>query len=389
MSESFIKRVMGQGRYADLENVLWNQDKDSVFCGEDYAGQEKKQYTDDEMEIVNRRPLQCRLFFKNSPTEGDTVFLRTRFSDNHKHTTKIYNFVRDYLKAYKLKNHSAAKSSLTRLLTLALEMTESDYCTFATVMGSAFSDLGSNGNLSFEWSDNANSLSTGKDDDKQVCIILCKLMHIIFSKLKIYTFMITEEGSNAYRIVHCKTAMEKKRLQLPHLYALFSFALQICLTAYVIAQIVRNFLDDQNWRAEDNPEGELNYGEKSIKRNIVLAIFTVLYSSILAIPEFTETPAGFAVFGQTNILQCMDVVVNTILPSVLIVAGAFVILGQDSFIEAVLNTAALLFIPEIDDSLPALLGFDEKGALFDDFFNFHLNKVCSHSFLIKLLSKTF
>jgi hypothetical protein len=57
----------------------------------------------------------------------------------------------------------------------------------------------------------------------------------------------------------------------------------------------------------------------------------------------------------------MDVVVNTILPSVLIVAGVFVILGQDSFIEAVLNTAALLFIPEIDDSLPSLLGFDEKG----------------------------
>ena len=70
--------------------------------------------------------------------------------------------------------------------------------------------------------------------------------------------------------------------------------------------------------------------------------------------------------------------------------GVFVILGQDSFIEAVLNTAALLFIPEIDDSLPSLLGFDEKGMLLDDLLSLpYTNELCSNSFSIKLLSKTF
>lgn len=38
-----------------------------------------------------------------------------------------------------------------------------------------------------------------------------------------------------------------------------------------------------------------------------------------------------------------------------------VILNSDSFIESVLNTAALLFIPEIDDTLPDLLGFGEPS----------------------------
>lgn len=34
-------------------------------------------------------------------------------------------------------------------------------------------------------------------------------------------------------------------------------------------------------------------------------------------------------------------------------------MNSDSFIESVLNTAALLFIPEIDDQLPELLGYSE------------------------------
>lgn len=36
------------------------------------------------------------------------------------------------------------------------------------------------------------------------------------------------------------------------------------------------------------------------------------------------------------------------------------ILTSDSFINAVLNTAALLFIPEIDDHLPGLLGYNQE-----------------------------
>lgn len=34
-----------------------------------------------------------------------------------------------------------------------------------------------------------------------------------------------------------------------------------------------------------------------------------------------------------------------------------------SFVESVLNSAALLFIPEIDDKLPALMGFDEAAII--------------------------
>lgn len=59
----------------------------------------------------------------------------------------------------------------------------------------------------------------------------------------------------------------------------------------------------------------------------------------------------------------MDFIINGILPYLLLLAGFFVIWGQESYIESVLNCAALLFIPDIDDALPSLLGFREEGII--------------------------
>eukprot|EP00549_Striatella_unipunctata_P025602 CAMPEP_0118703656 /NCGR_PEP_ID=MMETSP0800-20121206/18704_1 /TAXON_ID=210618 ORGANISM="Striatella unipunctata, Strain CCMP2910" /NCGR_SAMPLE_ID=MMETSP0800 /ASSEMBLY_ACC=CAM_ASM_000638 /LENGTH=361 /DNA_ID=CAMNT_0006605265 /DNA_START=234 /DNA_END=1319 /DNA_ORIENTATION=- len=57
-------------------------------------------------------------------------------------------------------------------------------------------------------------------------------------------------------------------------------------------------------------------------------------------------------------MSIFDGISNVVLPIVLIVAGALVILLQDGFIEAVLNSTALLFVLEIDDMLPTILDLD-------------------------------
>ena len=50
---------------------------------------------------------------------------------------------------------------------------------------------------------------------------------------------------------------------------------------------------------------------------------------------------------------------NIVIPVVLVVSGFIVIVQEKDFITAVVNTTALLvFIPEIDDILPKLLGYD-------------------------------
>ena len=303
--------------------------------------------------ILTLRILFAYTFHSHPKSNGNTVFLRTHFSDNHPIThTNRYNYVRDYLKAAAATNSkTAAKSTLTRLLTLLIDANESSYCTFAITLASALSNTAEN--TCYERGDRSGThdlnimVNSDKDLDK-VREEFCKLMHIVFSKLQKYHFMISEEGSNAYRLFHCKTATAPEKM--PLVYACFSFLLQVCLTAYVILQLITNFQDDV-------------YTWDRIRPNIPLAILTLLYSTVLAIPEFKETPNGFKIFGKVGVLQTMDFLVNAILPSVLIVTGFVVILGQEEFIDAVLNTAALLFIPEIDDQLPSLLGFSESAIV--------------------------
>lgn len=281
------------------------------------------------------------------------VFLRTHFSDNHEHKTGTFNFVRDYLKASTgTKSYTAAKATLTRLLTVAFDTSGGEYCTFSMTMASGLSRNGSNIDFEKGAKDENFALFKAGDDEDELRTKLCVLMHIIFTKMKQHNFMIREEGTNVYRVFHC-SIMTTSDIK-PLVYALFSFLLQVCLTAYVIWQMIINFEKDIY----------LKDGIPQHLPNLPLALFTVMYSAILAYPGIQEMPDAFDIFGRRiGMLQMMDLIVNGILPTVLFGCGFFVIWGQESFIDAVLNTAALLFIPDIDDQLPSLLGVSESSII--------------------------
>lgn len=68
-------------------------------------------------------------------------------------------------------------------------------------------------------------------------------------------------------------------------------------------------------------------------------------------------------YGKVGLLQMMDAIVNLVLPVILLWSGFIVTTQEDTYINAVLNTAAFLFIPEIDDQLPALLGYDKEAII--------------------------
>ncbi len=252
------------------------------------------------------------------------------------------------------KTHTAAKAILARLLTITFDTTGGEYCTFAMTMASALSCDGSN--CDFEVSEenegDINSIHVEGDCKDRLRLLLCALMHIIFTKVKQHKFMLVEEGSNVYRLFYCnvKTSKDIK----PIFYACFSFVLQSMLTAYVITQTIRNFTEDVYVK-----EGKV---QNSV--NLALAAVTAVYSAILAYPSIMEIPAAYDVYDRKiGLLSFMDFVANGFLPTVLLCFGFFVIWGQKSFIEAVLNTAALLFIPEIDDQLPQLIGLQESSVI--------------------------
>ena len=75
------------------------------------------------------------------------------------------------------------------------------------------------------------------------------------------------------------------------------------------------------------------------------------------------TIEAFSIYGRLGPLQIIDSIVNIVIPVVLVVSGIIVIVQEKDFITDVLNTTALLFIPEIDDILPKLLGFYDITAI--------------------------
>jgi hypothetical protein len=332
----------------------------------------REQYTLDELDNLKDRDFEVRLLMTNHVMLGDkNVLLRSHFSDNHEYSSGSFNFLADFLRASSdTYSYTAAKAALTNLLTIALDADEGDYRTFAVTVASGLSNHGKNTHFVMESYDKYTVAVQERcgvggrrddDDDDQLEANrknFCQLMHIIFSKIPLYKFMVEQDGSNIYRLVHCssKSTIDD---ELPMSYAIFSFLLQICLAGYVIAQLIFNIRDGSYTLS---PENE-NLGK--IMRNLPLAIFTLMYSILLSIPEVKNVPKGFKVFsgGGLCMLQIMDFIVNAILPILLLVPGFFVILDQEEFVEAVLNAAALLYITGIDDQLPLLLGCNSQSIV--------------------------
>jgi len=176
---------------------------------------------------------------------------------------------------------------------------------------------------------------------------LCFLMDVVFKRLAIRKFLVDDGRSNIYRLIHCQTrhAHNKK----PLIIAVFAFILQISLTAYVMLQ----FLNGRLGIMEKETEVVSDVFPHVM---LPLALTTSLHSFMIAIPNFQESLFSYRIYGKIGPLQMMDFIMSALIPLVLTVSGFIVIYRETSFIEGVLNSTALLFIPEIDDQLPSILG---------------------------------
>lgn len=348
-----------------------NDHDDGQGCLHFYQHEEgvyREKYTLEEMENLKDRDFEVRLFMTHHMIWGKSVFLQSHFSDNHEYSAGSFKFLNDFLRASSdTYSYTAAKAALTNLLTIALDTDEGEYRTFAITVASALSNHAENTFFEVEHDDRYAMVQ----DDSQLQRKrknFCELMHVIFDKIPIYKFMVEQDGSNIYRLVHCSSQSTIDE-ELPLPYAIFSFLLQICLSGYVIAQLWINIGDGSYTLSPDNENLE------KMIRNLPLAIMTLLYSILLAVPEIKNVPKGLKVFASNSVggttgggrfgsmLQIMDFTVNAILPILLLVPGFFVILDQDEFIEAVLNAAALLYITAIDDQLPLLLGCNTNSIV--------------------------
>jgi len=326
------------GKYAIIENVMRKNVKDPENCVFLHPD-EQRNYTDEELKCLLNRTFETRLFITNTPCAGDSVFLRTHHTDNTLHHSH-FNYVRDYLKAaHATKNQTCAKATLTTLLTMCFDLSKGDYYTFAISLASGLSKYG--GNTMFEFHD---GMVKNREELDAVRGKFCLLMDVIFSKMSTKKFLLDEKQSNIFRLAYCKVKYGKDKTAI--VSAFFSFTLQITLCVYVALHQKNSSLNDYNMQM------------------LPLSVFTVCYSSMVAKATIADTLQAYElVFKKVSLLMVMDFVINIILPLALAFYGFVLILCEQDYINAVLNCSALLFIPEIDDQLPQILGYGEDDII--------------------------
>jgi len=88
-----------------------------------------------------------------------------------------------------------------------------------------------------------------------------------------------------------------------------------------------------------------------------LSIFTFCYSITVAMDTISDSFNAYElVFKKFELLVMMDSVVNMVNPFVLSHFSFIIILCKKNYISVVLNCSVLLFIPEINDQLPKIIG---------------------------------
>ncbi len=275
----------------------------------------EREYTEEEALALEKRDFETRIFISAFVFGGRSAFIRTHFTDNHKNNCITLNIVRDYIKAtHGTKNFTAAKSSLSELLTMCMECSESEYYSFALTMASGLSNVARN--TSFQRLEASEVILNDGDDIDLVRRKLCLIMHVLFERMENSNYLNRGDGSNIYRLTYCSTAITKKNYK-SKLLPLFSFLLQVCLTYFVVLENITSFPD------VINGEGLVN-SIPNFKQNLVLAMLTFVYSALVAMPSILETNNAFKIYGTIGGIQLMDFCVNSILPIVLLFSGFLV-----------------------------------------------------------------
>lgn len=322
---------MSWGNYKKLEKFLrrtYGNAAPLIFLHPD----EDRDYTEDEYDNLKERDFVTRWLLCGTSVVGKSVILRTHFTDNHQFESDL-RMIRDYFfKAISPQNHTTTKHAVTEILNDLLDMSSDQYHSLVVTVASGLSNYAENTTVELQ-----HEILTHPEVDlaRQK---FCLLMNVLFTNLSTYKFLMKDGGRNTYRLIHCETfsSLDKR----PLIYAFFGFSIQLGLTVYVVLEFVGT-------------------NEYSGLKNLPLALLTFIYSIALAYPEHSKTRKAMEFYRKIGWLQVLDLFVNQFLAYVLLIAGCFAIFLQKTFMEAVVCTAALFFVRQIDDQIPKIRGMKE------------------------------
>jgi hypothetical protein len=371
----------------------------------------KREYTLEELLGVRRRPFASRWFVTGLNIGWNTIWLRSHFTDHHVKMAPTRR-IRDFAKAtITTQMEVTSRSTLCDILTLWFKMERSAYYSNACMIASAMSKFGQG--ITFERKENEDDSNyivkePEREYEELARLRFARLMYILFGKIRIERSLVKEGETNIFRLAYCLTKHEKSSNSINHLEVLLksygaglaAFAIQVALTFYVclacfqkanlrdmpesnttnvtlsidgnfsLAELVEQTEEPKPsfWLADPDD----NWDKRGLNPFMIpMAFVTLVLSIVLSLPGLRSAPDVFHFYSTGGGWKdkyfhpwaIMDYVSNLVLPIVLWVAGFIVIGLQTDYIEAVMNSAALLFILDIDDLLPDLVHLDPTSVV--------------------------
>ena len=337
-------------KYKKLLQIMNTYRKDrqpllSYFPTEDEEDVDKSEETYNlaDQKVLDKRDFRTRIFFSDYTINGNNAWIRTRHTDVGERPH--IDYVREYYEAsFDAENHTAAKATLAGIMDCIFNMDNPEYYNFATIMASGLSQDASY--VAFEGTTNAKDKYRDMMSKRRFLL----LTDIIFKT--IYSKRFLDENSNIFRLVHANLKGNRNKTSI--IYCIFSFLLQGVMGAFVCAQVFK--LAQSGSQPPADPE--LRYGL------YVLAALGSLFGLAVTLPDITNYRTIYKCYGRRiGIIYLMDMMCNIVIPLFLIGVGCYLVTLQADYINGVIFTTALLFIPEIDDQLPSLLGFDQTAII--------------------------
>uniref|UniRef100_A0A7S0LTY5 Uncharacterized protein n=1 Tax=Coccolithus braarudii TaxID=221442 RepID=A0A7S0LTY5_9EUKA len=183
---------------------------------------------------------------------------------------------------------------------------------------------------------------------------------MVLDSLALYDSLIGSNQCNIYRLAFMMQC-GSPRLNCKALgYAGFTAVLQITMVIYVFIYTAQQI----NGQDSGNDGSEAVWFNSNAPLAVLLFIFSVIivYKGPVCGVQLLHENRFWTKSGEVSnspvclFYRVIDLISNAVVPVALLFVGFMLICTSETLMDAVLNSVVVLFIPEIDDQMPALIG---------------------------------
>lgn len=312
----------------DLEVILPKDcdfDQPPLFLHPKEVG--KRSYDEDETVACAGRDFHSRAFISRTAFDGQNFTLRTRFSDNHAYESHL-QAIGEIMSAIHTRERNMVwvRSKMTELMYMCFDCCEdkSKYYSLMATLASALSDCANYTNF-----EKHQDFVMDKDDEEVARRRLCLLVDIVLEKVEAYNLLMQDGSLNTF-----STAFYARKENGAWFVAFLLFLVQVAYAAYFAVGIYL-------------------YRFQPLDLTMIPLVIVAFVASVFIIRRRGKQGIMDLYEDQFHLgqwlIKSMDTIVTNLVRPFMVI-GCIMTMMQSSHVEAILLSAALLFILNIGKS---------------------------------------